>query len=1319
MSYSTLHIHTEASNLRLLDCISKPSQILDKAHELGLHGVAFTDHESLSSFIKGEQYLTSKKEVDEVWNNMKFIRGNEIYLCRNGLDKDNYNKTVDRYFHFILLAKDYKGYLQLCELSRRAWTRMFKQYQTRVPTYYNDIIEVIGEEPGHIIGSTACIGSQIGNKLLQVMDNKISLDEAMTFNEAWLRRMMEIMGNDNLYIELQPATSKEQIYVNNHLIELSKITGLPTIITTDAHYINKEDRVIHKAFLKSKNGEREVDEFYEATYMMDEDEIHQRMDNHIGADIVNKSLEQTNETADRVEDYTLLKPLSIPYLPRPEFDEELDSYSVYMGYDQEVLEAIPWLIKYIESGIEANIQFAFRIINFMVRQEGDKRLYQYQNKAEQVNTELEIIWNSGVKQNVEWSKYFLQVADYIKIYWTLGDSLTAPSRGSGGASYICYILGITQIDPTREKAPMIFQRFMNPDRASVLDIDTDIQSNKRNQCIKALQKVYGENHVTRVATFKTEKARSAILTAARALDIDVDTARYISSLVQAERGIQYTLDQTYYGDEENGIKPNKQFVQEMEKYPDLWKISRGIEGLISGLGSHAGGVIITEEPITLTCGIMRTSSGDIVTAYDLHEVEAQSLIKIDLLATEGLTKIRTCIDLLCDYGYAEKKATLRETYEEIVGIYHIDRENPDMWKMVWNNEITSLFQMEQQSGIQGIRLTKPSSLEDLATLNSVIRLMPPDRNAERPLEKFARFKEHPQDWEDEMTAAGLNQHQKQLMHSMFDYSNGISAQQEDLYQLMRCDEIVGYSFGQADKLRKAVAKKNPKDYDAFEEQFWKDVKERGSDLNLCRYIWNEMVKPQKGYSFNLAHCLSYSMVALQEMNLAFYYPIIFWNTANLIVDSGAEYKTYLEDYDEPDEDDESEEEEEEEVKASNSNYGKIATAIGKMQQKGIYVLPPNINESNITYTINVKKNEITYGLKGIEKVGNKVINEIMNNRPYSSVDDFLNKVKVNKTQMVNLIKCGAFDQFGDRQQIMKNYLITVSGGKLKLTLQNLGQLIENDLIPKELYSMNISVFKFNKYLRKFKDKENQVIRLDENAYPIYEEHFDIDKTSIDAEGNIWLDERYWKGVYDSYMDPLRKFIKKNHDSLLEQLNSKLTKDIYEKYASGNLAKWSMDSVNFYQGDHELKNVNFAKYNIKNFKDLPVDPEIERSFTAKDGHIINMFKLSRIAGTVIDKDKLKSQITLLTTDGVVTVQAYGIMPQYDKQISEMGTDGHKHVIEKSWFSRGNKIIVNGMRRGDSTFVAKKYANDPGHHFLLIKEVLPNGDLIIQEERYEVE
>jgi DNA polymerase-3 subunit alpha len=358
--------------------------------------------------------------------------------------------------------------------------------------------------------------------------------------------------------------------------------------------------------------------------------------------------------------------LVIPYLPQ----SHLDCAPPSNDKIKEFCEKIPKSEQYLNSESAANKQLIYRLINFMNLDDGDGvRRLDCSEKCNRMNIELGIIWDAGQKLNVDWSKYFLQVSDYITIYWTEGDSIICPSRGSAGASYVCYALGIIQIDPTRESAPLIFERFMNPDRASVLDVDIDVQSNRRGQCITALQKTYGKDRVTRVSTFKTEKARSAILTAARALDIDVDTARYISSLIGAERGIQYTLHQTYYGDEENGIKASKQFQQEMENYPDLWEIAQGIEGLISGLGSHAGGVIITEEPITNTCGIMRTSSGDIVTAYDLHEVEAMSLIKIDLLATECLTKIRTCMDLLCEYGYIDREESLKATYEKVLGVY--------------------------------------------------------------------------------------------------------------------------------------------------------------------------------------------------------------------------------------------------------------------------------------------------------------------------------------------------------------------------------------------------------------------------------------------------------------------------------------------------------------------------------------------------------------------------------------------------------------------------------------------------------------------------
>jgi DNA polymerase-3 subunit alpha len=1318
--YTSLHGHSESSNVCLLDCISKPKAILDRAHDLGLNGVAITDHEALSSFIKAELYLNAKREEDPTWKNLKFIRGNEIYLVRNGLGKDNYVRGVDRFFHFVLLAKDYTGYLQLCELSSRAWKRSYKHFQVRRPTYYQDIIDVIGANPGHIIGSTACIGGQIGNKFLQVLDGAISIEEAMTYNRAWIERMQEILGVGNVFLEMQPGVTKEQIYCNEKILELSKATNIPYIITTDHHYTKREDRKIHKAYLKSKSGEREVDDFYEATYMMSPEEIHERMDKHLGHDIVAVGLENTNRICERIEEYSLLKPLKIPYLPQKRFDIPLVN-----GTDlaKEACEKIPNMEKFLNSEEIADKQFAARIIKFLNDSDvlGGSRRLDINEKCERANIELGIIWDAGAKLNVQWSKYFLQVADYIDIYWTDGDSFICPSRGSAGASYICYALGIIQIDPTREGAPLIFERFMNPDRASVLDIDIDVQSNRRGQCINALQAVYGADRVTRVSTFKTEKARSAILTAARALDIDVDIARYISSLIGSERGQQYSLHQTYYGDEENDIKPSKQFQQEMENYPELWEVAQGIEGLISGVGSHAGGVIITEEPITDTCAIMRTSSGDIVTSYDLHEVEAMSLIKIDLLATEGLSKIRTCVDLLCEYDYVQRGKTLKETYENVIGVYNLNRDDHKMWELVWNNEITALFQMEQQSGIQGIALTKPHSLEDLATLNSVIRLMPPDKSAERPLEKFARFRVNHDEWDREMEAYGLTDHERELLHEMFDYSNGISAQQEDLYQLMRCEEIVGYSFGQADKLRKCVAKKNPKDYQAFEEQFWKDVAEKGSSEQLCKYIWNVLVATQRGYSFNLAHTLSYSIVALQEMNLARFYPIIFWNVANLIVDSGAEFQ-YEVDEDgmliEKEEDEEEEKDtEEKESGNSTSNYGKIAAAIGRMQKRGVKVLPPDINISNYTYTPNVEENTIRYGLKGIVKVGDSVIEEIMKNRPYTSVEDFLNKVKVNKTQMINLIKCGAFDSFGDREEVMSNYILSISDVKKKLTLQNVATLIEHKLFPDDL-SFECRVFNFNKYLRKLKDKKTDYIHLDDIALNFYSQYFDMDKLKALEDGTSVIYAPTWKLIYDSYMLNLKHFIVKNHDELLMSLNQEIISEVFDKYATGTTDKWSMDSVCFYQDNHELEFADLMSLGIEDFWSLPEEPQIANSFKAKDGHIVNMFKLTRIAGTVIDKNKNKSQITLLTTNGVVIVQAYGVMPQYDKQISEVGADGKKHVVEKSWFSRGNKIIINGMRRGENIFVAKKYASQPGHHFMLIKNINEDGSVEIQEERYEV-
>ena len=493
----------------------------------------------------------------------------------------------------------------------------------------------------------------------------------------------------------------------------------------------------------------------------------------------------------------------------------------------------------------------------------------------------------------------------------------------------------------------------------------------------------------------------------------------------------------------------------------------------------------------------------------------------------------------------------------------------------------------------------------------------------------------------------------------------------------------------------------------------------GAVFSYCELKYSQSREETLGAldSFNLAHTLSYSIVALQEMNLSRFFPIIFWNVANLIVDSGAEF-TVSEDEDEEDFDEEEEEEvEEDEESNSSSNYGKIAAAIGKMQKRGVKVLPPDINLSKFTYTPNVEENTIRYGLKGIVKVGDAIINDIMKNRPYTSLDDFLSKVKVNKGQMVNLIKCGAFDSFGNRRDIMYDYLSREADCKKKLTLQNVATLIAHSLFPSD-YDFEIRVFNFNKYLKKFKDKLSNQITLDEIAQEFYLAHFDEKKLNVTAEGTATIDAGVWKTIYDSYMANLKKYIVANHDKMLAQLNDELISEIWNKYAKGDVNKWSMDSVCFYQDHHELEYADLMSLGVENFWSLPEEPQIASSFKAKDGHIVNLFQLTKIAGTVIDKNKNKNQITLLTTDGVVIVQAYGVMPQYDKQISEVGEDGKKHVKEKSWFTRGNKIIVNGMRRGENIFVAKKYSSQPGHHFTLIKEVNEDGTVELQEERIEV-
>ena len=1305
----SLHCHTEYSNLYLRDSINRLDDMVKYAIELGHTVIGITEHDTVSNAIKIEEYYNKvKKEHPD----FKIIFGNEIYLCRDGLNGQNFERGKDKYYHFILLAKDAEGHKQIRELSTRAYMRSYMQGKMRRrPTYYQDLIDIVANNPGHLVGSTACLGGFLGTKILEWVKNG-KPDDMYQKIISWINNIESIFGKGNFYLELQPAANEEQAIANRELLILSELTNVPYIITTDAHYLKKEDAPIHKAFLNSQDGEREIDSFYATTYLMSSEEIESYFHNFTELQLTT-AYKNIIKIKEECEDFTLMRPLKIPSLEwrqasRPRTTQEYNEW----------FKLIPYLETFHNSDFEGDKHMVDLILDKL---ESDERLC-YQESYDELNDNLRITWESSNVNKAHWSAYFLNLQKIIDRCWEAG-TIVGPGRGSGVGFYLLYILDIIQINPLWETTKCFSWRFLNPARVSVLDIDTDIEGGKRGQVLQYLRKTYGADRVANVATFGTEGSKSAVQTAARGLGIDVDVSTYISSLIPADRGKIRTLHQCYYGDD--NYEPIPLFRQQMNEYPELWEVAQKVEGLVCRLGVHAGGVIFVDEDFTNSTALMKAPSGEIITQFDLHDSEKASLIKIDLLSTECEDKIHTCLDLLMDAGYIDIQPTLRETYNKYLDIYELERDDLEMWKMVWNHEIQSLFQMEQQSGIQGIALIKPESVDELAVLNSVIRLMAPDKESEQPLETWARYRSDKRIWLAEMKKYGLTEEEINWLSHHSAVTDGICESQEGLMSLVQEARLGGHSLSYADKCRKALAKKIGSLFDECEKEFYQTIEEKGLSKRLATYVWEILLRVQRGYSFNRSHCLAYSLVALQEMNLAYRYPVIFWNCACLITDSGGaqeeeEEEGEVVDIYEPEDMEEYEyidapdrKTKIKKKRAKTNNYDKIASAIGKMRSEGINIAPPNINTSSYTFSPNVEENRIYYGLRGIQGMGEDIIAQTIENRPYKSPKDYYVRVNPKKTSMINLIKGGAFDSMMDRKLCMAWYIWEVCDKKKNLTLQNMGGLIKYNLLPTDEKSvMARRVYEFNRYLKANCKYTATEYKIDERAINFL---LEIEKEDLIEEGTK-LNIKAWDKVYQSWMEIFRVWIAENKQEILTKLNDLIFLEEWNKYAKGTLSAWEMQSLSFYYHDHELKDVNASKYGFSDFNLLPEDPEIEKQFV-KGGRTINIFKLTKICGTCIAKDKNKAIVTLLTPTGVVTVKLRKeYFSMFDKQISEKQPDGTKKVIEKSWFNRGNMVVFQGMRSGNA-FVAKKYASSGGHTLYKITEILDNGDIVLQTERYQ--
>ena len=1315
------------SNLRLLDCINRPKDLIDTAIQLGLSGIAITDHESLGAHVEVNKYA---EEVYKEHPDFTIALGNEIYL----IDERGGNQ---KYYHFILIAKDALGHRALRELSSTAWFYGYEERrQERVPTIKAELIKIVNKYKGHLIATTACIGGELPSLLLAQWKTLPPKDVELDTTTASLARvefdkyeekinsflilMTELFGED-FYIECAPSNKEDQILVNQLLYELASDRHFKMVVGTDAHYLTKEHRAIHKAYLTSKEGEREVDEFYEFARLMDSDEVEELLSlSFHNKEFIQQILDNTLEVQSKIKRYSLFHKQDIPEVPVKDYQKS-GWWGVNNDYADDMKSSYPTICKLFTSD---DIQDRYWINQCWDKlddmNKGWIHYLETGNDEYIKRLEEEARVKSIISEKLETNmfRYPNTLQHYIDLIWDCG-SMVGAGRGSSCAALNHYLMGITQLDPIEWDLP--FFRYLNEERIELGDIDIDICPSKRplilqkikeerGQWLKTNQEWAKENlGCTLIATYGTEGARSAVLTACRGYrgpgagyieegptrdeeewatiykeGIDVDDARYMSSLIPEERGFTWSISDVYYGNKDKERKPVAAFVKEVDKYPGLLDIILAIEGLVNKRGSHASGVILFNGDPFEHSAFMKTPNGEVITQYDLHDAEYMGLTKYDFLVTEVQDKLVQAIELMQKDGELPNDLSLREVYDKYFHPNVIPLDDERIWDALSNVKVINTFQFDSPVGAQAAKKIQPHNVLEMADANGLMRLMG-EEGEMRPLDKYVRNKKNIDLWYKEMDNFGLTKDEQKSLEPYFLKSYGVPPSQEQLMTMLMDKDICDFSLGEANMARKIVGKKQMSKIPELHNM----VLDRASSRRLGEYVWKYGAGPQMGYSFSIIHALAYSFIGVQTLYIATNWNPIYWNTACLIVNSGAT---------DPD-------------NGGQTDYSKIAKAMGEIIEAGINMSLVNINSSDYGFLPDAKNNRILYGMKAMLNVGDDVIEATIKNRPYSSPKDYYLRVHPKKPAMISLIKGGAFDDMMDRKQCMAWFIYETCDKKSRLTLQNLPTLMKRNMLPIDTEERRMAkrIYEFTRYLKAKcrKTAADPVYVLDDRAMNFLSE---IEFNNY----GYTLDAKVWDKYYQGWMDVFREWIKADSQQILQTLNDEIFLDDWKKYADGNLSHWEMEALCFYYHEHELAHLNKGKYGVVDFKDLKPYPVVEQVWQ-KGGKDINIYKLNKICGTCIAKNKTKSTVSLLTTSGVVTVKfRKEYFALFDKQISQRGADGVKHVVEKSWFNRGNMIMVMGIRSEDN-FVVKKYASSSGHQLYRINEIDENGDIILQTER----
>nr|DAG40229.1 MAG TPA: DNA polymerase III, alpha subunit [Caudoviricetes sp.] len=1300
-TYTSLHVHSEYSSalLGFTDSIIHIKDALNWCYEHGLRGMSLSDHEGCSGFVEMEQAV-NKMSLERPFQH---IFANEIYLLseqENELKNDPIKRP--HYWHFLLNCLDEEGIHMLYELSSRAWLRSYVyRGLRRRPTFYSDIEEVIGKNQGHIVGSSACLGGYLPHLILD--NNKSKAKEFISWG-------VKTFGEGNFFLECQPClgNNEEQLKVNKALWQLHEELNVPIIVTTDAHYLEAKDRLIHKAYLASKDGgdTREADSFYMTAHLFSPSELRDTLHVCFDNNQIDLLFQTTNEIADRVKPVSLKKTTQVPALPSlPEFKIVHKYKHYYPKYE---------FINYFANSLDPYEQYYYyQIEKGLIKHEATHNidLDKYLN---QINTEMEQVKGLGdIFDHQRMCDYFTVVQKVIDLIWSNGDSLVGIGRGSAGCYVTNFLLGITGIDPQREELTEFYPwwRFCSTARSdSIFDIDIDIESFQKEKIIQAIKDYFGERRVCQVVTWGKLSARTAIERACRGMGISMDVAGYLRSLVPVKRGAIYSLNDCLYGNEKKGRSKVPGFANELNKYPGLLDTALAFEGLIISSGVHAGALNVLKSDFTDTGALMVSPNGAIINQYDLHHGEYHGQLKFDLLSIDALCCIRSCLNLLLENKKIDWQGSLRKTYNHYLRYDVLEQNDKKMWELL--PTMVNAFQYDTRAGKEALRKIGAQTLTELTLANGLMRLAVSE--GEQPMDKYVRYRKDINEWYKDMTAYGIPENEQKILKELLKSYSGLMIAQATTMAVLMDKRVCRFTLKEADKARKAISKKNAEALKETENRLYKKGAECGRSKAFLDYLWNVQIEMSKSYAFDFSHSHEYSTECLQELNLYYKFPKVYWNTAVITTQAQIE--------------------DEREGSAVTINYGKIAQSIYKAKSNGIIVKAPSINNSGLAFTPREQDDSILFGLGAISGINNDVVTQILSNRPYTSFIDFYNKNAykgslVTKSKFIQLIKAGCFDEFEpDRQAVMRQYFILSTPNVTSLAMNNIAQIKAARVpIPKSI----IAPYNFRKYVcsRQFrfgphpKFKSKTLYWLDNRAQRYFNARC---KDSLTEGVDYWFDgdAEKWVVVDKSLeklltpsIETLKDYI--NTHEFLDKFNKARAKqNMIESVDGLDMNRWAFSSISFYPDEHELAHIDKERYNISLFNELPEEPKfITKSYGKRKW---KQFALAQIACTVIDKNDNHHMLTVLDIGNNVVQCKFNaeVYSFYKAQLSETDGSGNKIVMDKPWFRRGQTLILAGVRMGVDDFRVKSYKNSIYNHKVLRIDSINNktGEVEITSYRY---